>query len=213
MPKQPLYHYSSQPIEDVWPDATQAVRPKPRGLWVSVGTAWADWCRAESFGLERLTHRHEITLTDSPNILYCNTINDLRRLNIQFSAYQDPLQGLALDWPAIAQRYAGIIIVPWIRRAAVDTRLAWYAGWDCASGCIWSSAAIARIDRFPPEEPCGGKDQDPPKAPRNSPELLVSLLKRSRDRLKADDDFTKGLRVGLGVAVTTAEFLLKDSLQ
>jgi hypothetical protein len=30
----------------------------------------------------------------------------------------------------------------------VDDNCGWYYGWDCASGCIWDSAAVERVAQW-----------------------------------------------------------------
>lgn len=58
-----LYHYSAEPFGGI-EAVTQAGASflKPRGLWVSVGEDWKDWCEGEAFGLDRLAHKTKIIL-------------------------------------------------------------------------------------------------------------------------------------------------------
>jgi len=52
-----------------------------------------------------------------------------------------------INWPAVAEKYDGIIIAPyiWQRRLSDNPDHFWYYGWDCASGCIWNTEVIEEI--------------------------------------------------------------------
>ena len=47
---------------------------KPHGLWLSVegnGDGWRDWCLSEGFGIEWLTHVHDVSLAEGANVRAC----------------------------------------------------------------------------------------------------------------------------------------------
>jgi len=120
---------------------------KPRGLWVSDDTCeqnWRSWCEGESFGLDRLTHVHDVTIAASANILRlccAYDIDDFTRV------YRDGGETHAgINWLKVAAKYDGIIITPYIWSRRLDGDAFWYYGWDCASGCIWNSSAVAAIN-------------------------------------------------------------------
>ena len=49
-----------------------------------------------------------------------------------------------INWPAVAERYGGILITPyqWSHRMSLH----WYCGWDCASGCVWDLSQIKSVE-------------------------------------------------------------------
>ena len=59
----------------------------------------------------------------------------------------DKWASLSINWPKVAQDYAGIEICPY----RSDKRMSsdWYYGWDVASGCVWSSKGFAGIKEIP----------------------------------------------------------------
>jgi hypothetical protein len=145
-----LIHWSAEPlaaIDPAWDYSGGRTRlDKPTGFWVSVegnGDGWADWCRDEQFGVERLAHEHEVTLAPDARILRITTPEGIDALTKQYGTGR--YGGHEIDWPRVAQEYQGILISPyqWSRRLAEGC--SWYYSWDCASGCIWDLNAIAAI--------------------------------------------------------------------
>lgn len=149
-----LMHYSAKPIEldrtrtyDL--PENRSYLPKPYGLWVSVEGEqdWPSWCRDEEWGLDRLVHAYEVTLTSEARILYLQTPGQVRRLAQRYPEVQRPPSILEPmpDWEAIASDFSGIVIAPyqWSCRMSPDTF--WYYGWDCASGCIWDLSVVESI--------------------------------------------------------------------
>ena len=144
-----LIHYSSTPLTGVYPvEQNTGLNMKPSGLWVSVeghGNTWKDWCEAEEFHLERLTHAHEIELAPGANVLRVSGEDAIlgftrqyrrTKANCQYELY-------AIDWPRVASEYQGVLIAPYVWALRLDPRVAWYYPWDCASGCIWDARAVA----------------------------------------------------------------------
>ena len=120
-------------------EADRFVYTKPRGLWFDADSDWQRWCEAESFATDSFKWRHILTLDFSRIILL--TDKDEIDLFTERYAIADRY-GIAIDWPRVAQEFAGIVIAPycWKRRMADHAR--WYYGWDCASGCVWDLTAI-----------------------------------------------------------------------
>lgn len=50
-----------------------------------------------------------------------------------------------IDWRRVAESYQGIVIAPYVWARRHHLASGWYYAWDCASGCIWDSAAVAAI--------------------------------------------------------------------
>ena len=124
---------------------------KPRGLWLSdeaTDWGWRAWCEAESFRPDALDYETEFTLTPEANVLIITTEDEFKAFGAEWRREPDPdkpwhdyLTGI--DWPKVAERYDGIIITPYRSESRFDFENFWYAGWDCASGCIWNLRAIA----------------------------------------------------------------------
>lgn len=132
---------------------------KPVGLWVSVEGPddWKSWCEGEGFALPRLLVPHLIELSGGANILRISTAMELGAFTKEYTrAADDPCRSRFdrwnINWLALAERYDGIIIAPYIQECRLDPRYAWYYTWDCASGCIWNASAVKSITQLPREE-------------------------------------------------------------
>ncbi|MCK9549146.1 hypothetical protein [Aquamicrobium sp.] len=133
---------------------------KPFGLWVSVegDDDWPSWCRAEQFQLGKLTHPTEVVLRDNANVLRLRDESEIRNFHQEYGCrphFADKMgdsglfDGNAVRWAAVAERYSGIIIAPYVWSLRLDQTVRWYYPWDCASGCIWSSRAVAELVPLP----------------------------------------------------------------
>jgi hypothetical protein len=142
-----LLHYSAEPfVGPVHSEAQEGdLSFKPRGLWLSVGNEWAEWCREANFGAARIVHVARVTLAPNANVLRLSGQIDLDRFTDE---YGDPEQDRTyhtrfIRWNQVAEKYDGIIISPYIWARRLE--LMWYYGWDCASGCIWNARAIESV--------------------------------------------------------------------
>lgn len=119
---------------------------KPCGTWITddSGQCWREWCLAEGFRLDDLTHKHEVVLDES-NILVLRNSRDLVRFDQEYGGEpSNPnLTYRHVAWERVAARYDGLIITP--HQVEQHFNLMWYNGWDCASGCIWRASAIREI--------------------------------------------------------------------
>jgi len=152
----PLYHYSDEPLGELVPVTCQRPRfgqpgwgfcDKPQGLWVSVNDEWEQWCRSNDFGLHRLAIKHQIVLkANSPRqLLLLQTPEDILLFQGMHGTPQDRLVDWhAIHWDEVADQYAGIVIAPY--QWSLRLRLIWYYGWDCASGCIWDTSIISKVE-------------------------------------------------------------------
>ena len=63
---------------------------KPNGLWVSDEDefGWRSWCIEENFRLDMLTHVHEVTLSNTANILVLETPGLIREFTIDHGREQ-----------------------------------------------------------------------------------------------------------------------------
>jgi hypothetical protein len=115
---------------------------------------WPSWCHSEGFCEDRLVHRFRITLADDANILQLVGEGGIRSLTQEYGVTPQGITGRFglrdshwIDWPRIAQQYKGVIISPYCWGSRLE--VAWYYGWDCASGCIWDASAIASVAEIP----------------------------------------------------------------
>ena len=152
--------YASAPIVGELKDHEQSDNlssyKKPRGCWITDDSeyCWRSWCIGENFSRESLTHKHEVVLDES-NILILRSAVALDDFTQEFAVEKywgpdnDPrrLCDLCIDWREVAKRYTGLIITPYqqSRRLRLAGGYSWYYSWDCASGCIWTAAAIKDI--------------------------------------------------------------------
>lgn len=162
-----LYHYSSDPIEELKQNFHDRHRrefglfQKPHGVWISIedfgeeDSNWKSWCIAEGFNLEGLKYKYSISIREGARILYMSTIEELDAFSLKYagndpsefkrySAHIDQRPYIyIIDWQSVMSEYDGIMIAPyrWDCRLLNPTT-AWYYGWDCSSGCIWNMQAI-----------------------------------------------------------------------
>jgi hypothetical protein len=158
-----LMHYSDEPItfdrtKTYDPDESRYGHMKPYGLWVSVAGEddWPAWCRDNEFRPECLAHPHRVDLCDNARILWIDTPDGIDNFHAEYSV-ASPFDLDAsfpsdfrfnqrfINWSVVAKDYDGIIIAPyqWSRRSMGPM---WYYGWDCASGCIWSTDVITSFE-------------------------------------------------------------------
>lgn len=142
-----LLHFSATPIIDLL-HVVQSPAPdaKPRGLWCSVGSSWAEWCASKSFGLDRFAHATRVALTADANVLRLSGALDLDIFTEEYRGGDEEASYLQnyIRWDRVAHKYDGIIIAPYVWSRRLDGRAhRWYYGWDVASGCIWHPRAVA----------------------------------------------------------------------
>ncbi len=140
-----LVHFSDSPLLEVYdtkPDKHRQFH-KPKGLWLSVGEAWAEWCLAESFHISALSYVTPVILAPEANILRLNRVADLDSFTREYRTDSRYTYSEGIDWPRVMSEYEGILIPKyyWSRRFDLN----WYYGWDCASGCIWRKRAVASL--------------------------------------------------------------------
>ncbi|MGW0052088.1 hypothetical protein [Nocardia nova] len=154
-----LMHYQAEPItldrsrQYVQPDK-RAMYTKPQGFWVSVDGehGWAEWCREEEFRTDTLTYAHTVRLAEAANIRLVTSVAEIDAFHEEFAAPTDFDRRLGwgvdrwgIEWAAVARRYDGIIITPYLWDRRFDGNTGWYYTWDCASGCIWNLDAIESV--------------------------------------------------------------------
>lgn len=175
-------HWSSRPVRLTGRTYPQSGHPKPNGFWFDVDDSWKEWCEAARFRPERLRFFHEVTLLDLSRVLFLKTAEDIDRFTREYghdlSAHIEPLQGPEarrefadrygcdlfgdirrhfssyILWGEVAKRHAGIVIHPYIPERSAT--YLWYAGWNCAGGCVWDLAVMG-LGRARPAPPGFGR--------------------------------------------------------
>ena len=143
-----LWHYSLKPLTKAYSCQQDKTSMKPSGLWVSVGASWKQWCQDESFGLNSLKCKAEIKL-DTTKILILSSAAEIDTFTKKYN--NDP-SSFYIDWQAVADKYSGIIIAPYIYSRRLASHTSWYYPWDCASGCIWDATSIKSIKQILPKQ-------------------------------------------------------------
>lgn len=126
---------------------------KPVGLWLTMDgdDDWYHWCLSEEFPCG--PYRYQIKVHDE-RLLWLKSTIDIAafttKYNLDVSAFfhiegKPDLNWFAyyIDWPRVADEYAGIVIVPY--QWAARMNLMWYYPWDCNSACIWDASVISSI--------------------------------------------------------------------
>ena len=143
--------YSPKPFSgfrDVQQDPFDVNRwvKKPKGLWYACGDEWAEFASGAGWK-SRYNHLYEVELKHY-EILFIKTPEDFERFEQMYGEKgNDRFAVLSINWPKVAQDYAGIEICPYRN----DKRMSsdWYYGWDVASGCVWSSKGFAGVKEIP----------------------------------------------------------------
>ncbi len=148
-----LSHFTDANHLDPYPVA-QSDEPgrKPKGLWVSVDgpNDWYGWCVDNEFRQVDQQHRFRIELAADARILLLDTDESLPGFTSQYRHHLSVGRSSYINWASVASQYQGIVIAPfhrWQHLYGVD----WYYGWDCASGCIWDTPAIANVHEITQE--------------------------------------------------------------
>jgi hypothetical protein len=149
-----LVHYSDTHVKKLYDryqlqDCHLGFNPKPIGLWLSVDSCednWRSWCESEGFNLHKLTHAYDIELQDNANLLILTNEDELDNFTKEYGIKNDYMPSIyGVNWPAVADKWDGIIITPYIWSRRLEAHTFWYYGWDCASGCVWNVKAIKNI--------------------------------------------------------------------
>lgn len=161
-----LKHYSVSPnfnFQKEWDYSVFSIPrgDKPNGFWVSVEGEddWRNWCETEEWRTESLDNEYDVVLSDSANILYLNSDQDILEFTREYlDTKTDPLSiaerraGIRvwdstryILWNDLRKKYDGIIIAPYQWSCRLSKETEWYYTWDVASGCIWNLSAISSV--------------------------------------------------------------------
>lgn len=137
------YHYTDKKIETLY-DVEQndeALTLKPKGLWLSRGTDWYDWCIENSFSTCRLDncYIYEVDI-DKKDIITISSITDLDKFNNEYSKKIGSFY--RIDWKKVSEKYDGISFENYKEtkeKVSVHEYMKnlWYLGIDVNSVCLW----------------------------------------------------------------------------
>ena len=88
---------------------------------------------------------YKISFT-ATGILYIRTAAELDAFTEIYGGTPGWRWGDAISWKQVSKRYSGIEICPFIRARASSRNAGWYGGWDVASGCIWDTSIITKVE-------------------------------------------------------------------
>ena len=136
---------------------SQKIDSKPEGLWYECqdgsSETWEEFCTGGlTGGYDKYDSTYNVVLKDDGyHILHITDEQHLEKFNkmysVNHSADPDGTKGLdkMIDWPKVAEHYAGIEICPYLSSKRNDDDFFWYYGWDVASGCIWDQKGIEEL--------------------------------------------------------------------
>lgn len=123
---------------------------KPNGLWITPEDTernWKDWCEAEDFRRERLSHVHDVSFKANAKLCRIETPEQLVAFDKEYSGQVAGIPRFHwIHWNRVAEKFDGILISPYQWNFRLS-HMRWYYGWDCASGCIWNKDVISVIPR------------------------------------------------------------------
>ena len=104
-------HYSDREIKSFIPLKSQrSFGPKPRGLFISRGEAWINWCKREGFFPHNYKYKYQVIIPSTTKLLVIDKTNVdslmEKYLPTEKSTFCD-----WLDWSLIAKEYDGIWVV------------------------------------------------------------------------------------------------------
>jgi hypothetical protein len=119
---------------------------KPDGVWWGCGSDWLEWLQSEMpQWLGDYTYRLSL---DPSKLLRIGSPSELDVFTEIYGMRESNLDGYYVDWPAVAGKYSGIEICPYIWERRMHRKTHWYYGWDVASGCIWDPCVIRKLERI-----------------------------------------------------------------
>lgn len=153
-----LMHYRAEPLvfdpSCIYVQSKPSLFAKPAGLWVSVEGEqdWPAWCRDAGFAVDALALAYEVKLRESAHLRRISSAEAMDQFHEEFAVptdldprHEPGLYESGIDWSAVAQRYDGLVIAPYIWSRRLGAPCSWYYVWDCASGCIWNLSAIKSV--------------------------------------------------------------------
>jgi hypothetical protein len=133
---------------------SQEIGPKPSGFWYECqdgsSETWKEFCTLGMSKGYQYDSTYNVVLEDY-NILFIPDEHHFEKFYKMYSVNHpaDPYGSKGydkmIDWPKVAEHYAGIEICPYLSSKRMDDDSFWYYGWDVASGCVWSNEGIKEL--------------------------------------------------------------------
>ena len=129
---------------------------KPTGFWYSCKNSRIDWVTTENMGQFLHKYIYKIVLysksftnihnPDKNKILLIQSLKDFDTFNDKFKYRKNEIESRFKDeinWDMVSKYYSGIEIAPLLEKRRF---VSWYYSWDVASGCIWNTDLIKKIE-------------------------------------------------------------------
>ena len=129
---------------------SQKIGPKPNGLWYECqdgsSETWKEFCTLGMSKGYQYDSTYNVMLNDY-EILFIPDEHHFEKFYKMYSVDHPsgPKFDKMIDWPKVAEHYAGIEICPYLSNKRMDDDSFWYYGWDVASGCVWDSSGVKEI--------------------------------------------------------------------
>lgn len=150
-----LYHYTAAPLILDAKRRYEQGHHKPRGLWLSVGDAWKEWCEGVDFAPYALAHRTEFVFADDADILVIDSqsrVEEFGSLAPRVAAYPEQEKAHQwVDWRRITEEYDGVLFSPYSKAYVYDMEVEsymaswWYLRVDVPSACVWNLSAVRQV--------------------------------------------------------------------
>lgn len=117
--------------------------PKPKGIWYSLANEWAEYIKYDAPDWASDYTNVFLLDIDFSKILKIDTSEKLLSFNRKYA------NNMFVDWAALQEEgYCGVEIIPY--QGSHRHSIPWYYGWDIASGCIWNSSCIKKVNKVYP---------------------------------------------------------------
>lgn len=118
---------------------------KPKGLWYGIGPSWAEWAY---YNMPDMIKPYIFKLElNKKKMLVIESVRELDAFEKIHKVEHPVVPRMSyIDWQKVAGKYMGIQIAPYLWQRRMHSF--WYYGWDCASGCIWTPAAIKSVKLY-----------------------------------------------------------------
>lgn len=130
------------------PTEEQTIGMKPKGLWYGFDDSWIDWVKNEV--PEWLGDNNFELIVSTNRILSIDSDKELIEFTEKYADKNSNIGSFInnsmIDWKKVSKDYAGIEIPIYLHNMRLS--VFWYYGWDCASGCIWDTSIIKKINKL-----------------------------------------------------------------
>lgn len=136
---------------------------KPKGIWYGFGDSWIEWASSEMpekvgkyfFDIEIDTSKILKVSTKEEAILFVEKygvgiLKDIFQMKLDNMENIQKITAMGnINWFNVAKDYSGFELNPYIYELRPDSNFLWINAWDMASGVIWDSSIIKKINSIP----------------------------------------------------------------